>query len=79
MTAELLTLSRKVDLALAKTDLVLTKLDELNHTGRPGITQVAFAKLLKKHPRTISRWIADKKLRLEKGLVPNSEVRRFLS
>lgn len=79
MTAELAALSRKVDLALAKTDLVLTKLDELNRTGKPGITQVDFAKLMKRHPRTVSRWISDKKLRLEKGLIPNSEVRRFLS
>ena len=79
MTAELAALARKVDLLTAKQDLVLTKLDELNRTGKPGITQAEFAALMKKHPRTVSRWIRGKKLRLERGLVPNSEVRRFLS
>lgn len=63
----------------ARLDLVLTKLDEIARTGKPGMTQRAFAKLVGKDARTISRWVKDKKIRLEKGMVPNSEVRRFLS
>ncbi len=79
MTPDLLALERKVDLALGKFDLVLAKLDELNRVGKPGMTQVEFAKLISKDPRTVGRWVAAKKLRLEKGLIPHSEVRKFLS
>jgi hypothetical protein len=83
MGAELAILERKIDTATAtlnaKVDLVLSRLDEMNHAGKPGLTQREFAKLLKKHPRTITRWVTDKKLRLEKGMVPHSEVRKFLS
>lgn len=83
MSANLVTLERKVDNATktlnAKFDLVLAKLDEMNRAGKPGMTQVAFAKLVGRAPRTISRWVHDKKIRLEKGMVPHSEVRRHLS
>lgn len=83
MTAELATLQRRLDTATtslnAKFDLVLAKLDEMHVTGKPGMTQREFAKLLRVTPRTISRRIKAKKLRLEKGLIPNSEVRKHLS
>lgn len=83
MTAELATLERKLGAATAtlsaKFDLVLARLDEMNRAGKPGLTQREFAKLLRKHPRTITRWLRGKKIRLEKGLIPHSEVRKFLS
>jgi predicted transcriptional regulator len=83
MSADLATLERKVEVATLtfarKFDLVLAKLDEMHVAGKPGMTQSQFAKLLGVTPRTISRRIKAKKLRLEKGLIPNSEVRKHLS
>lgn len=83
MTAELATLDRKLDAAVtalhAKIDLLLTRVEALNTAGKPGLSQREFAKLIGKTPRTITRWVKDKKLRLEKGRVPNSEVRKFVS
>jgi hypothetical protein len=68
-----------IALVSAKLDLVLARLDELNHAGKPGLTQVEFAKLIGKHPSTVRRWVADKTIRLEKGVIPHSEVRKYLS
>lgn len=83
MTAELANLERKLDAAIAamhaKFDIVLARLAEMNKAGKPGLTQREFAKLIGKTPRTVSRMVADKRIRLEKGLVPNSEVKKFLS
>lgn len=83
MTAELASLERKFDAAIAamhaKVDLVLTRLAEMNSAGKPGLTQREFAKLIGKTPRTVARWVADKKIRLERGRVPHSEVKKFLS
>lgn len=79
MTAELTTLSRKIDLVIAKTDVVLAKFDELWAAGKPGMTQRAFAKLIKQSPRTVARMVKSKRIRLEKGRVPHSEARKFLS
>lgn len=72
MTAELATLN-------AKLDLVLDRLDAINRTGKPGVSQAEFARMMKCSPRTVSRMVKDKRLRLEKGRVPNSEVKRYLS
>ena len=79
MTADLMALERKVDLALAKTDLVLARLEEMSQAGKPGMRQIDFARLMKVNKRTVARWVAGKKLRLEKGLIPNSEVKKFLT
>lgn len=74
-----MTTAAELSLVSAKLDLVLAKLDELNHAGKPGMTQVAFAKMIGKHPRTVNRMVASKLIRLERGLIPHSEVRKFLS
>lgn len=83
MGADLATLERKVDAVVATQramfELVLAKLDAMDTAGKPGITQVEFATLIKVHPRTVCRWVKAKKIRLERGLVPNSEVRKHLS
>jgi hypothetical protein len=63
----------------AKLDLVLDRLDAINRIGKPGMSQAEFARLMKCSPRTVSRMVKDKRLRLEKGRVPNSEVKRYLS
>jgi hypothetical protein len=63
----------------AKLDLLIDRLGEINRTGRPGITQAEFARLIKCTPRTVSRMVKDKRLRLEKGRVPFSEVKKYLS
>jgi DNA-binding IclR family transcriptional regulator len=68
-----------IALVSAKLDLVLARLDELNHAGKPGLTQTEFAKLIGKHPSTVRRWVADKTILLEKGVIPHSEVRKYLS
>lgn len=76
-------LERKIDEATAtlnaKFNLVLAKLDEISGAGKPGLSQADFARLIKVTPRTVCRWVQGKKLRLERGRVPNEEVRRFLS
>lgn len=75
MTADTPTLA----LVSAKLDLVIARLDELTHSGKPGLTQAEFAKLIHKHPATVKRWVARKLIRLEKGVIPHSEVRKYLS
>lgn len=83
MTAELATLERKLDSATAtlnaKFDLVLSRLDEIRRTGKPGVSQREFAKLIGVTPRTVVRWVKAKKIRLEKGRVPHSEAKKFFS
>lgn len=71
--------SHDIALLCAKLDILTAKFDAEHCAGKPGLTQREFAKLMRKHPRTVNRWIAEKKLRLEKGLIPNSEVRKYLS
>lgn len=71
MTANLDTLS-------AKLDLVLAEVRAIKAEKKPGLTQAAFAKLIGKHPRTIARMIGDKRLRLKNHLVPQEEVQRFV-
>lgn len=68
-----------IALVSAKLDLVLARLDEMNHAGKPGLTQAEFAKLIHRHPDTVKRWVAKKLIRLEKGVIPHSEVRKYLS
>lgn len=70
---------RHIDLLSAKQDLVLAKLDELSSTGKPGLTQRQFAKLINRSPRTVARMVGAKRIRLERGLVPHCEARKFLS
>lgn len=83
MSAKLATLDRKLDAAVtalhAKIDLILTRVEALNTAGKPGLTQREFAKLIGVTPRTVTRWLANKQLRLEKGRVPHSEYRKFVS
>lgn len=69
----------EVHLILAKMDLILARMDTLTNRGRPGLTQVEFAKLTGKHPRTVNRWVKMKRIRLVKGCIPNDEVQKFLS
>jgi hypothetical protein len=79
MTAELAVIERRFDVLNAKFDLVLSKLDLLARTGKPGLTQRQFAKAIGVSPRTVARMVKARKIRLEKGRVPNSEVQKFLS
>lgn len=79
MTADLIALERKVDLVACQTKLILATLEDLRSAGKPGLTQVQFAALIGKHPRTVGRWIASKKVRFEKGVIPHSEVTKYLS
>lgn len=72
MTTDLVTLTRKVD-------LVLAKLEEMNREQQPSMTQADFARLMKVTPRTVCRWVKTKKLRVVKGRVPSSETHKFLS
>lgn len=72
MTAEIATIN-------AKLDLVLDRLAEMNRSGKPGISQAEFARLMKCTQRTVTRMVKDKRLRLEKGRVPHSEVKKYLS
>lgn len=79
MSEEVEALSRKLDLALAKIDLVLAKQAEASSAGKPSLTQRQFAKLINRSPRTVARLVGAKRIRLERGLVPHCEARKFLS
>jgi hypothetical protein len=58
---------------------VLRKLEELGAKPAGPMTRKEFAALVKRSPRTIHRWIEQKKVRLQNDLIPASESRRFLS
>jgi hypothetical protein len=81
--SELFVLERKLEQATrtlnAKCDLLIAKLDQIASTGKPGLSQADFARLVRVTPRTVCRWVRAKKIRLQKGRVPNEEVSRFLN
>lgn len=58
---------------------VLRRLDEIAKPLQPPLTRKAFGTLVHKSPRTVTRWIEQKKIRTEKGMIPASEARKFLS
>lgn len=58
---------------------VLRRLDTLNTPLEAPLTRKAFGKRIGKSAHTISRWIRDRKVRTEKGMIPYSELRKFLS
>lgn len=58
---------------------VLRRLDDLSPPTEPALTRKAFAKRIKKSPRTVTRWIEQGRIRTEKDLIPASEARKFLS
>lgn len=58
---------------------VLRRLDQMTAPLEAPLSRSAFAKLVHKSPRTVTRWIEQKKVRTEKGLIPASEARKFLS
>jgi DNA-binding transcriptional regulator YdaS (Cro superfamily) len=76
MTAELAALERRLSV---KFDLVLSRLDAIQNVGKPGLTQRQFARTIGVSPRTVARMVKGRRVRLEKGRVPNSEVAKFLS
>ncbi len=69
----------KEDQIIALLTEVLRRLDNLERPLEPAITRTAFAKRIGRSSRTITRWIEQGKIRTEKGLIPASEVRNFLS
>lgn len=57
---------------------ILRRLDSAI-SPEPPLTQTAFAKRVGKHPKTISNWIKKKKLLTRGGMIPASELRKYLS
>lgn len=64
---------------LDRLDEVLRRLDALTAPQEPALTVTAFAKRIGKHPNTVFRWIEEGRVQKRKGLVPHSELRKFLS
>ena len=55
------------------------KVDALAGKPKPHLTRVEFAKLAKLSPRTVSRKIDAGLILTEKGRIPHSELRKFVS
>jgi len=79
MDTEISAIVKKLDLIAEKLDLLIAANNAARDVGKVPITQAEFAEMLNKHPRTISRWVKQKKIRLENGLVPNHVVEKYLS
>ena len=79
MSSEISAFASKLDLIAEKLDLLIAANNAARDVGKVPITQAEFARMLDKHPRTISRWVKQKKIRLENGLVPNHVVEKYLS
>lgn len=58
---------------------VLHRLDRMAAPLEPALTQKAFAQRIGKHPKTISNWVRSRKLLTQRGLIPASELRKYIS
>ncbi len=72
LKGELESLHRKVDEILRRLDVVAGK-------PKPHISRTEFAKVVKKHPNTVTRWIDLGRVRTEKGGIPRTELAKFTS
>jgi len=55
------------------------RLNELADSLHRPMNQTEFAKRIGKQPKTVNRWVKDKLINSHQGLIPYSEIRKFLS
>jgi hypothetical protein len=72
---------KSTELAQVQAHLVRieAKLDALSAKPKPNLTRVKFAELADMHPNTVGRKIKAGLIRTEKGLIPRSELAKFVS
>lgn len=62
-----------------KVDEALRLLRSLIETPKPHLKRAEFAKLVNRHPNTITRWINEGAIRTEKKGIPRTELAKFTS